>query len=159
MKINFTKKQYEDLLKLAYLGSWMINAHKVKDKPDNFEELESYIFSFAKEFGMPEYLDDEVGDRAYPTRTFEEESGVLDIIGAYDEENFWEELVDHLCKRDLKEQVSEEEFEQMDFEERMTKMIELEKKWHNELEQYGLSRLRVVNMTLRTADAEGDDKK
>ena len=28
MKINFTKKQYLSLLRLVYLGNWMINAHK-----------------------------------------------------------------------------------------------------------------------------------
>jgi hypothetical protein len=32
MKIEFTQKQYEALLKIVYLGSWM--ASSTKDKPE-----------------------------------------------------------------------------------------------------------------------------
>ena len=38
MKINFTKKQYEDLVKLVYLGTWMINAHRTDDIVEKYEE-------------------------------------------------------------------------------------------------------------------------
>ena len=152
MKINFTKKQYEDLLKLAYLGNWVVNAHIIKGAPDRFEKLKGYIFSFAKDFGYPEYLDDEDPQMTFPSRTFEDESGVRELIDAYDKETFWDELVDRLSDRDVHEQVSKEKWEQMNLEERMVRMVQLEKKWSDEFEQHGLTRLRVINMTLRTED-------
>ena len=32
MEIKFTKEQYENLMKLVYLGNWMINAIRTDDK-------------------------------------------------------------------------------------------------------------------------------
>ena len=52
MKINFTKKQFENLLKLVYLGEWMANAHKTDDIIEKYREMLFYVFSFAEEFGF-----------------------------------------------------------------------------------------------------------
>lgn len=76
MKINFTKKQYQDLLRLVYLGNWMANANRTEDEIKSLNELEGYIFSFAKDFGMRRWADTDDPEMTYPTRHFEEESGV-----------------------------------------------------------------------------------
>ena len=47
MKIELTQKQYEALLKIVYLGSWM--ASSTKDEPEmEYENIEQRILSFAK---------------------------------------------------------------------------------------------------------------
>lgn len=86
MKIPFTKKQYENLLKLVYLGNWVANANRTDDRIEKYEEMESYIFSFAKDFGMERWADYTSPDKTvFPTRWFEEESGVDEL---YKEEYF-----------------------------------------------------------------------
>ena len=57
MEIKLTKEQYENLLKLVFMGSWMANAFRVKDTVKKFEELEDYIYSFAKDFGLENYVE------------------------------------------------------------------------------------------------------
>jgi len=73
MKIFFTKKQYEALIKLVYLGDWMANSCKTGDERDmEIEKVEQYIYSFAKDFGMENLFDQSKRGMIYPTRAFEE---------------------------------------------------------------------------------------
>lgn len=145
MQIEFNKKQYENLLKLVYLGNWMANAHRADDRIEKFEELEHYIFSFAKDFGFPKYADAEmVGDgKFYPTRKFEEETEVHDLHDDYDNETFWHEIADRLSRRDFVRKYSMGEYKNMDTEERFEKMQEFDDKWDDEFEEYGIERLEV----------------
>ena len=46
MEIKFTKEQYENLMKLVYLGNWMINAIRTDDRVKKYDELKHYIFFF-----------------------------------------------------------------------------------------------------------------
>jgi len=81
-KIEFTKEQFEALLKLVYLGNWLANANRdgSNENPhlEEYEKIENYIFSFAKQFGFDEYVDDKDAreGKFYPTRTFEEGTDV-----------------------------------------------------------------------------------
>lgn len=102
MKINFTKKQYEDLVKLIYLGTWMINAHRTDDIIENYEDLEQYVLSFFKDFGMEKYiLFDEELNKFFPTKAFEEDTEVDQYIDEYNNDIFGEELIDRLARRDF----------------------------------------------------------
>lgn len=159
MKINFTNKQYGNLLKLVYLGNWVANATRIDDQDKQLDALEGYIFSFAKDFGLSEYADTDDPEMTYPTRQFEERSGVQELIEEYDDDTFWEELPERLGERDLLEQHSTSELEQMDLNERIHKLYANIGKWMDEFETHGITRLRAVNMTMRTqaADDEATD--
>lgn len=65
--------------------------------------MEDYIFSYAHDFGLDELVDHEEkdGDKYYPTRTFEEETDVQDLIEEYDNETFWEEIIERFSDRDF----------------------------------------------------------
>jgi hypothetical protein len=156
MKINITKKQYEDLLKLVYLGNWMANANRTEDKMQSMDDLEGYIFSFAKDFGMERWADTDDPKMTYPTSYFEGESGVQELIDDYDNENFWDELADRLGNRDFMDKYSKEEIEAMDREEYFMKNMECTIAWEKEFEKHGIDRLRIVDMKMKT---EKEDKK
>lgn len=143
MKIGLTKEQFEALLKLVYLGNWLANANRVDDKKKEYEEIEDYIFSFAKQFGFDEYVDDEEAEKGkfYPTRKFEEEIDIQELIDEYDEETFWDELIDRLGERDFYQYYSQDEIQKMTQEERFGKICEFEEKWGEEFEKYGIERL------------------
>ena len=73
MDIKFTKDQYENLIKLVYLGNWMINGIRLHDEQvEKYEEIEQYIFSFAKDKEMEKYIiyDDE-SKKYFPTEELE----------------------------------------------------------------------------------------
>ena len=120
MKIAFTKKQFENLLKMVYLGNWMANAHRTDDTIEKYEDLEYYIFSFAKDFGFKEYADDEkVGDgKFYPTCVFEEETDINKLHDEYDNDTFWNEIVDRLAERDFVRKYGIDKIQKMSREER-----------------------------------------
>lgn len=54
--IKFTTDQFEALLKLAYIGNWIINANRTSDRIKEFEEVEAYLFSKTALFGLEEHL-------------------------------------------------------------------------------------------------------
>lgn len=149
MKINLTKKQYESLVKIVYLGNWMANSihNGTKEDPGlkEYNKIEQYIFSFAKDFGFkgiekynnkPEYG---------PTRKFEESKELEEIREKYDEENFWEELLYRLADRDFEKKYSREEIKKMEMLELFEKQEEFRGKWGREFEKYGIDRLNIEN--------------
>lgn len=144
MKINFTKKQYEDLVKLVYLGTWMVNAHRTDDRVEKYEELEQYILSFYKDFGMENFiLFDEELKRFFPTKEFEEETDVEQYIDEYNNDIFWEELIDRLARRDFIRAYGEENLLKMTWEERFEKEQPFIDKYDEEFEKNGIENLDI----------------
>src|SRR3990167_4344335 len=124
MKMNFTKKQYLSLMKLVYLGNWLANASRLQDEQiKEYEEIEDYIFSFAKEFGYDRYVEHESedGGRYFPTRYFEEETDVEILREDYDNETFWQEAADRFGDRDFIKKYGEEAIAKMDRDGRFVK--------------------------------------
>lgn len=144
MKINFTKKQYEDLVKLVYLGTWMVNAHRTDDRVAKYEELEQYILSFYKNFVMENFiLIDEELKRFFPTKEFEEETDVEQYIDEYNNDIFWEELIDRLARRDFIREYGEENLLKMPWEERFGKEQPFIDKYDEEFEKNGIENLDI----------------
>jgi hypothetical protein len=146
MENNFTKKQYLTLMKLVYLGNWLANSHRLSDDQiKEYEEMEDYIFSFAKDFGYERYVDHEEKDgaRYYPTSYFEEETDIQKLIDEDSEENFWQEAIDHFGNRDFLKKYSREEIEKMDQKERFMKIMECQDKYEKEFNDNGINRFEI----------------
>jgi len=144
MKIFFTKKQYETLVKLAYLGDWLANAHKAGDGVNaEFEKLEDYIYSFAGDFGIDELFKQGEDGITDPTREFEE---MLDpYIDEYNDDNFWETLVNRLARRDFIEHYGQDTVSSMDLAELFEKEEPFLKKYDDEFYANGLKNLYIRN--------------
>jgi hypothetical protein len=75
MEINFTKEQFQTLLKLLYLGEWVANSYKSKEDKlyKESDNLEQHIFSFASKFGLENLIEyDQSLKKFVPTLTMEE---------------------------------------------------------------------------------------
>lgn len=146
MQIDFTKKQFESLMKAVYLGNWMANAHRIDDFEVNYEEIQDYIFSKAPEFGFNDYVDNEkVGDgKFYPTNYFSKYTDVHELHNEYDEETFWHEIIDRLANKDFVNRYGVSVITKMSFEERMKKMDGFVEKWEDEINENGLNRIDIV---------------
>lgn len=105
MQIEFTKEQYESLLKLVYCWNLIINwARLPQDRIDEYDNLCSHIYSKWKDFwkeDLTQYWEEE---KKYIASNFlETDEDVEEYIKFYNDDIFWNTLVDGLVDRDLEE--------------------------------------------------------
>jgi len=153
MKINLTKKQFETLLKLVYLGDWLANANRVGQNGDErikeFDELEEYLFSFAKEAGLERFIEfDKEFHGFFPT--LELENAMWRYIEEHDEEPFWDELFERLSERDFFRKYPEAEVARMEMKERFEREEPFRERWDKELRDYGIERVGVKDIDIPT---------
>ena len=146
MKINITKREYLLLLDLLYLSNWVMNACHVGERPDTVEyrELHQKFLSYAKEFGQQDLVEyDKRYGKSYYTKLYEDESKSHNFIDEYENEVFWDELVDRLVKRDVLREHGEEALRKMDFREILQASESHEIRYNEEFENHGIQRLVI----------------
>jgi hypothetical protein len=159
MKITLTKKQYKELLRLVYMGNWVANSPRLADTIDVFDEVESHIFSYVDECGLEDWAEvDEESDMMSPSSEFEQDSGVFELIGEYNNDNLWEGLSHLLTQRDVLEQYTQKDMEALSEEEQYNIVAAIKEQWEKEFEAHGIERLRAIDMTLRTKGASKKKK-
>ena len=139
--VEFSPNQYERLMKLAYCGNLLINSHR--DNPlKQYEEIEQRILRKAKDAGLTKYLDpDEVDGEIFTNRAFEEETDIQRFVEEYDDETFWQELIDRLARRDVIAEYGLPRIEKMSWRERAEKEHPFIQKYEEELSEHGLKHL------------------
>jgi hypothetical protein len=146
MKINITRTQYRTLLEILEIADWVLHAHvSERAETKKHREFEQMVFSFAKDFGFEDLVEyDEEMKVRFPTREFEETSRGMDYVREFENDTFWNELVQRLTERDLIRQYGEERVETMNRRELGEKENQLERRYAEEFYQNGLE-----NVTLR----------
>jgi hypothetical protein len=143
MEISLSRQQFETLLKTVYLGAWMISAHRERENViGEFEELERHLWTLAHRAGFRDLVEvDPTLLKVFPTYEFAE---ALDpFIDEYDDEAFWDGLVDRLADRDLAEAYGDD-IMRMDRDERFTRLQRFVDKYETEVEEHGVDRMRIV---------------
>jgi hypothetical protein len=142
MKIEFTNKQYRDLIELLFLGNWMANASRSGAKGDEriekYEEIQDYILSNAQHFQAEDVVKEE-GNDFYTTMEFEE--SIMPIIDDYNEYTLWEQLPLKLAKRDLLREIGPVSHLKEEHKERM---YEIEEQYEIEFEKNGLKNVVIL---------------
>jgi len=149
MKINCTKKEYRLLLDMVEIAKWVLNSHRT-DASDEIKEylsLHQQILSHAKEMGFENLITHDKSLGGYFATAEYEESEHMRYIEEYEDDVFWEALPHRLAVRDLVEQIGEKGYTEMEFEERMSKLVELEEFYYEELEDNGIDNLRFENLS------------
>jgi hypothetical protein len=130
MNINFTDQQFEKLLKLVYLGMWVVEADEHND--DYFVEIEQLIYSQSKDIPGQKLIEyDESSKKYFPAIDFDKEDVIVKHIDAYEENIFWDELIDRLTKRDMIKKYGLEGIQKMS----QDKVFECEKEFIEKYEQ------------------------
>ena len=99
MELHLTEKQYRRLLDMVYIGNWVLNSTRGDDRIQDYDKVESHIFSHCLDHGMAalvELYDGEI----IPSRAFAE-GGIHEAIMAYEDVTFFEILAEELALRDL----------------------------------------------------------
>ncbi len=148
MKIDITKKEYLTLLEILEIVDWVLHAHHTKERSETrkYREIEQKIFSYAKDIGFENLVSyDSQLKRYFSTRKFEDTSPGMDFVREFENDSFWDELVQRLVERDLIRQVGEERLLSMEAHERFEKEAPFEKRYADEFYNNELE-----NLTLRS---------
>ncbi|HEY0946756.1 MAG TPA: hypothetical protein VGD81_15860 [Opitutaceae bacterium] len=103
MKVSFTPKEYARLLELVHLGMHVVAGRQGFDTPGakRYAELEQKLYELATPLGCGDLVT--VGDTGalVPSEKIEDDERLRKILGDYDNDTFWHELVTRLSDRDL----------------------------------------------------------
>ena len=144
MKINFTNKEFEALFDMVSIADWILHAHQNTDVDDQYSALEQKILSHAKDFGMGDIVEyDKELQRYFSTRDYEESDQFQGVIDDYDDQTFWDELINRLVDRDLIQRFGEEGVLALSTEDRIRLRAELEAAYGQEFEVNGLKSLKI----------------
>jgi len=150
MKINYTKKEYRLLLDMVEMAEWVLNSHRTtpSDEIEKYSEIYQKILSYAKEMGFENLIAYDKSLGGYFATSEYEESEHMRYIEEFEDDVFWDALPHRLSVRDLVKQVGEKGYTEMEFEERVSKLVELESFYYKELEENGIDNLRFENLSL-----------
>jgi len=143
MKIEFTKKQYEILLRLVYFGNWVVNGFRTDDVDEDAYGLEDYLCGKARSLGLDKYVDyDEELDEWFFTAEAEESWDPE--LDTYKNDVFWDELEYRLADRDLAARFGEDYFEKMKPAELDRLEQEIVNGYYDEFVKNGLKNVMLV---------------
>jgi hypothetical protein len=141
MNIPFTEQQYRALLNIVHLGEWMANANRSDEGIQEITAIEQHVYSFAADFGMDDLVTLE-GSLYVPTKELEDP--LFPIIDAYDDEGFWDKLIEVLSARDLAAEHGVPGMQKLNREQLAEQMDERASVYEEEFEEYGVERLQIV---------------
>lgn len=138
-QITLTRQQFGTLLRIFYLGKWMLESHHddfdIKFKKE--QELEQFIYAQADN-DLVEFSADD--GRFFPTAKWEEKMD--GFIHDYDEHTFWEELAYRLADRDFTNEFGKK-IEKMDAKERLGHQQKFLDKYMDEFEKNGIKNIKI----------------
>ena len=136
------------LAKAVYLGNWVANANRDGSKHDphltEYQEIADFVFSLAPQFGFSEHFEHDLEYDEIWRKNHDSLSALSAIHDEYDEESFWEELVERLGNRDFHKKYTRDQIKKMDEYERDEKRYDCLDFWDNEFTGHGIERLRIV---------------
>ena len=141
MNIPFTETQYRALLKTVFLGEWVANAQKSDREDREIRGIEQYIYSYAGAFGADDWVARD-GELYHATRSLDEV--VLPMVDEYDDEEFWDTLIEMLAERDLALEHGAGGVRKLDPQEYADQMDERASVYEEEFEEFGIGRLQIV---------------
>jgi hypothetical protein len=145
MILKYTSEEYTTLMKLVYLGNWMMNGIKISEEHiRTFNDIEQKIFSDAEHYGCGALIEyDKHIKKYFPTQEFEEDAELVRGQRDYNDEIFWTELIERLAQRDFVSHYGDAAIRAMGERERKEKLSEHIKRYVDEFERHNLSRIHI----------------
>jgi hypothetical protein len=144
--IDFENENLTQLLKATFFGAWMKNATKVpEDRDAAMDQFVQYVLGTAWNAGEKTRIAVDAQGRYTYAPDFEEV--LFEQVDEYDDEVFWDELVDHLAQRDYWAKNPSKigkPLEGKALEEAQAGIDREKDKYDKEFEDRGVERLRIV---------------
>ncbi len=130
---------------MIQIAEWVMNAHKMKkdSSTEKYSKLEQKIYSFANKLGCENLIEyDKEMNEYFPTKEFDEGQG-MQYIDEYNNDSFWDELIDRIVVRDVIQKIGEKKARKLTFEECLEAEEPLREKYSIEFEQNGLDNIEL----------------
>lgn len=99
MQIELTTKEFRRLLDMVYIGNWILNSTRGDDRFADYDDLESKLFTLARQHGMG-VLAEDWNDTVIPSKAYQQ-GGIQEVIALYEDNVFYEILAEELSRRDM----------------------------------------------------------
>ncbi|MCL2628916.1 MAG: hypothetical protein FWD44_09525 [Oscillospiraceae bacterium] len=99
MNIELTELEFRRLLDMAYIGNWVLNSTRGQSRFEDYDNVESRLFSECPKHGM-HTLTEIIDGMARPSEAFEQ-GGIHEAIADYEDSIFFEILAEELARRDM----------------------------------------------------------
>ena len=148
--LALTPEQFKALLRMVYIANTIANGHR--DDADflkEYDDLEQYIFSRAKEAGYPgatEHHKIDGEEHHHPSPMFENDPEVNKLLDAYDFSSAFELLAEKLAERDLEKKygpVAKDRMPGKDYDELLEERSE---EYAQEFASNAFSRIEIKGM-------------
>jgi hypothetical protein len=145
MHLSLSDSEFERLLKLAYLGEVVMNDWTFPEQwtPEQREAAETLYDLCARAPGTlaEKYVERDGRGEWGPSTLLREEMG--NLLGDYDDDVFWDELVLRLARRDLLEEYGQNTLDTMSPAHREKAEKPLIDYYNHEVRDHGLDRVTV----------------
>lgn len=151
--IELTNDEYKSLLLLMNMGMWVATAHKTElsESDATLEAVHQKVLSKSADFDATDLVDCEEGMQVY-FPSIDSDEAAHDYISAYDEQNFWEELVFRLAEKDAANELnagemfdSEADITEEAFEKQLDVLSKHEETWSAVLAEKGIAALEKAS--------------
>ncbi len=99
MNIELTDKEFRRLLDLVYIGNWILNSTREKDRFEDYDILQEKLFAQCAKSGMNALISRWQG-HIFPSPAYEN-GGIHEAIADYEDAVFFDILAEELARRDL----------------------------------------------------------
>ena len=99
MELKLTQKQFRRLLDLVYIGNWILNSTREKDRFEDYDILQEKLFALCAKNGMNALISRWQG-HIFPSSAYEN-GGIHEAIADYEDAVFFDILAEELARRDL----------------------------------------------------------
>lgn len=99
MNIELTDKEFRRLLDLVYIGNWILNSTREKDRFEDYDILQEKLFALCARNGMSALISRWQG-HIFPSQAYEN-GGIHEAIADYEDAVFFDILAEELARRDL----------------------------------------------------------
>ena len=112
MNIELSEIEYRRLLDLVYIGNWVLNSTRGSDRIDEYDAVESRIFSYCPSVSMNSLAVTYAGVTV-PSDEYAE-GGIHEAIADYESTVFYDILAQELAFRDMDiTEVTEEKYDEL----------------------------------------------
>jgi hypothetical protein len=144
--LAFTPEQFKTLLRMVYIANTVVNGHRDLDFETDYDELEQYVFSRAKDAGYPaatarhKLMGEE---HHHPSRIFEADPEVNKLMDQYDLHIMLELLSEKLAERDILQTHGKDVEKNMSSEDYANLLDERASVYDKEFDEHGLRNLTI----------------
>lgn len=112
MQLDLTSREFRLLLDMVYIGNWVLNSTRGEDRFQEYDNIESKLFSLCKEKGMGVLAQDWNGTTV-PSDAYAQ-GGIHEAIAYYEDNVFYEILAEELSRRDMDyPEINEENYDEI----------------------------------------------